>query len=405
MHILDFLRNAGKQSGQDINNMVKVEYHLICSGTLFPDNFQGDWTKSDAARILLQAPVKLLVASRPYDDYPQELVMRFTVALVTETEGACSYTQHPDQEIASDIAALLTLLCHRLITVSAKVTTQYLDSNMPPIIADYPCPAVTTAKMSYWKPRPPSFIHDADDVKVESYHPAPQSFNSNKIRDILLGFPQLEVAPAVIRAVRLCALAMELIESQAEICYQLLISAVETIAGVSLANWEPEKEEKIASKNALISYAINNEKISKDKAERLVIEACKGNPWSGKKFKKFLLENMNHDEITNQDNLFIVPEFFCPKKNEIEEALEKVYQTRSGATHSGHSFPVSATIGPSVAMPLKALFNTTFNKQRPFPPIGWFERVVNSAICGFLKSHLKQHSPAIRDAATRKQNV
>src|SRR5438309_521706 len=118
MHILDFLKDAREESKAD-EDSVRVEYRLVCSGTLYPADFRGDWSKSDVARILLRQPAELLVASRPYDDYPQELVLRFVAPLVTEKEGNSSHVHHSDQEIASDLAALLTLLCRRLITVSA----------------------------------------------------------------------------------------------------------------------------------------------------------------------------------------------------------------------------------------------------------------------------------------------
>jgi hypothetical protein len=185
----------------------------------------------------------------------------------------------------------------------------------------------------------------------------------------------------------LYALALNLIESQPEICYQLLISTVETMAGAVLDGWEPNTEATIASKGALVSYATKVEKLSKDVAERLAVEACKGNPWSSKKFKKFLLDNLNHEAIASQDDLFIVPEFFRPKEEDIARALDKVYGTRSGSTHAGHSYPASASIGPSSNIPTEAL-DGMINQQRPFPPIGWFERVVNCSICGFLRSQV-----------------
>lgn len=390
MHILDFLKSAREGVGRDNEDSIRVEYRLVCSGTLFPDNFMGDWSRSDVARILLRHPVELLVASRPYDNYPQELVVRFVVSGVTETEGNSSLSYHPDQEIASDIAALLTLLCRRLVTVSAKVREQYHDSKIPAILADYPIPAVTTVKVSYWTPRPIHFLYSLDGVQARSYHPNPQAFNPIEIGEILLALPQLNVASAVIRAARLYALAMELIESQPEICYQLFISAAETMARVALEGWEPDTEGKIASQSALVSYATKTEKLSKDVAERLAVEACKGNPWSRRKFKKFLLDHLNREAIASQDDLFIVPEFFCPKEADIEKALDEVYGTRSGATHAGHAYPASAIIGPSDRLPVKAIIH----QQHPFPPIGWFERVVNSAICGFLRSQVSPPAPS-----------
>ena len=109
----------------------------------------SDWSHSDVARILLSLPVELLVASHPYDSYPQELVLRFVVPLVKETDGKVSSLYHPDQEIASDFAALLTLLCRRLVTVAVKAREQYHDPRIPPILADCPIAAATTATLSY----------------------------------------------------------------------------------------------------------------------------------------------------------------------------------------------------------------------------------------------------------------
>jgi len=404
MHILDYLKSAEDDVQVDENsvvrvvhrfdqNSIQVEFRLICSGMFFPRHFPGDWSKSDGARILLELPVELLVASRPYDDYPQELVLRFVAPHVNETQGRISHSYYPDSEIASDVAALLTLLCRRLVTVSAKVREQHHSTHVPPILADYPIPAVTTVKMSYWNKRPLEFLYGFDGVKVKSHHPPHLPFDSDELMQTLPALPKLKVASAVVRAARLYASAMERIESQPEICYQLFISAAETMAGAVLQDWEPDTARKIESKGALVSYATKTEKLSKDVAERLALEASKDNPWSSRKFKKFLLDNLDREAISREDDLFIVPQELCPKEDEIEQAPGKIYLNRSGATHSGHSYPASASIGPSLFVSMKA-FDAIINQERPFPPIGWFERVVNSAIRGYLRSQVKQLGPA-----------
>jgi hypothetical protein len=393
MHILNYLKTANQNIQVDKNsvvqfeyrldkNSVRVEYRLICSGMLYPAHFLGDWSDSDGARILLRLPVELLVASQPYDDYPQELVLRFVAPLVNEQDGKISHLYHPDLEIASDVAALLTLLCRRLVTVSAKLREQYDTKDVTPILADCPIPVVTNMKMSYWTKRP------LEGVKAKGYHPPHVPFDSAEVIHTLLTLPKLKVASAVVRAARLYASAMERIESQPEICYQLFISAAETMAGAVFEEWEPDTEKKIESKGALVSYATTTENLSRDVAERLALQACKDNPWSNRKFKRFLLDNINQEAISRADDLFIVPQDFCPKEAQIEQALGEIYQSRSGATHSGYSYPASAAIGPSLRVPMKA-YDALFNQQRPFPPIGWFERVVNNAICGFLRSQVR----------------
>ncbi|MBN2022980.1 MAG: hypothetical protein JW809_09310 [Pirellulales bacterium] len=372
MHILDYLRDAEQNIHVDENsvarfeprldeNSVRVEYRLVCSGTLFPRDFPGDWNRSDTARVLLSLPVELLVASRPYDSYPQELVLRFVVPLVSETDGKISHSYHPDQETASDVAALLTLLCRRLVTVAVKVREQHQSPALSPILEDFPVPAATVTRVSYWKPRPMDLLYSLHGVRVRSYHPPPQPFDTTGIITMLLSLPKSPIARAVLRAARLYALAMELIESQVEICYQLFISAVETMAGAVLKDWEPDPQSKISAK---------------------------GNGWSKRKFKKFLLDNLDRGAIGREDDLFIVPQEFCPKDDQIEKALGKVYDIRSGATHAGRSYPASAAIGPSPSVPAKAI-DAVVNLRPTFPPIGWFERVVNNAVCNYLRRELR----------------
>jgi hypothetical protein len=407
MHILKYLRNAedririGDHSVVRVENRLekdskRVEYRLICSGTLYPANILGDWSRSDVARILLGLPVELLVASRPFDEYPQELVLRFVTPLVHETDGSVSHSYYPDLEIASDVAALLTLLCRRLVTVSVKVREQYDATDIPPILADYPIPAALRTKLSYWTQRPFEFLYRKEGVKVKSYHPPIVPFDSAQIIKTLLALPKLSAASAIVRASRLYASAMEQMESQADICYQLFISAAETMAGAVLDGWEPDRESKLASKGGLLSYATKTEKLSKDVAERLALEASKDNPWSSRKFKKFIIDNLDKAALCSEDDLFIIPQEMCPKEGDIEKAIGEVYQTRSGVTHSGHTYPASAAIGPSVTVPVKAL-DSLLNQQRPFPPIGWFERVVNHSIVGYIRAQVEQASSALQN--------
>ncbi len=405
MHVLDYLKNAANriQVGENSrvhfdqtldDNSKRVEYRLICSGTFYPADCLGDWSKSDGARLLLGLPIELLVASQPYDEYPQELVLRFVSSMVSESTGRVSHSYDPDLEIASDIAALLTLLCRRLVTVAFQSREQYRTECLPPCLAEFPIPAALRVKLSYWTGRPLSFLYGLDGFRVRSYHPPHVAFDSGRLIRILLALPKLKASSEIVRAARLYASAMERIETQPDTSYQLLISAAETMAGAVLEGWEPCDEDKIASKDGLVSYAKRTEKLSDDMAKRLALEASKGNPWSSRKFKKFLLDHLDKTAVSGEDDLFVVPQELCPNEDGIEAALGDVYRTRSGLAHSGHSYPASASIGPSVGLPVRA-FDSLLNQQRPFPPIGWFERVVNYAICRFVQTEVTKVPPVI----------
>ncbi len=72
-----------------------------------------------------------------------------------------------------------------------------------------------------------------------------------------------------------------------------------------------------------------------------------------------------------------------PRKSDFESAINEIYQARGKASHSGGTYPPSAHIGIGSKLPAEILFNTA-RSEKSFPPITWFERVVNSAITGFM---------------------
>jgi hypothetical protein len=86
---------------------------------------------------------------------------------------------------------------------------------------------------------------------------------------------------------------------------------------------------------------------------------------------------------TEQDELFRKMRLEdLPKRENFEQTLGKIYNARSKATHEGQPFPATAsyTGGPRISVrAASALFGT----ESPFPPVVWFERVVNSALYGY----------------------
>jgi hypothetical protein len=81
MYVLDALRSRA--------GAPQSEFRLLCSGALYNGNYaMTDWTKSDAARLLLSSPVVLLVVSQPPQAYPQELLLQVPIARVLETRPA-----------------------------------------------------------------------------------------------------------------------------------------------------------------------------------------------------------------------------------------------------------------------------------------------------------------------------
>jgi hypothetical protein len=143
----------------------------------------------------------------------------------------------------------------------------------------------------------------------------------------------------------------------------------------------------IASKKPVFDMA-NHLGLERDKAEELAIKACLDNPWSSRKFTKFLVNNVGED-IWKKDDLFHLDELFWPKREELEGTVKSIYGVRSGATHQGRPYPSSITvgIGPTISFEAFRDLNLASPNTRTttIPPVVWFERLVNSALNNFIK--------------------
>jgi len=246
MHVLRFLRDP--TCAKNPADSLWAEYHLLCSGTIYRQII-GDWSKSEASRFLLAPPLMLYAASRPIYDYPLELVLHLKVGQVKETKellGGSSAMNvfHPDGEVAQDLAALLTLLCRRLITVSGKSREQHASYPYPEF-GYTPLPVVTSLRRIYWPSLPTTVITSFDKQEIHDNNPPPLSVDPAALTALLIGLPRAKYAESIVASARLYALALELIREQPDLSYQLLISAVETIANEVLRSFHPGDDEKV----------------------------------------------------------------------------------------------------------------------------------------------------------------
>jgi hypothetical protein len=399
MHVLEYL--ADPKCEKKPEESIYAEYRLLCSGTLH-QHCLGDYSKSEKARILLDEPLLLFVVSRPFDDYPLELALQLTVAHVEEKvetrTGIHIHGYHPDDEVVRDLAALLSLLCRRLITVSGKANERYADHrhvlfNHQP----FPLPLATSMRKVFWRPHPLTVITSLEGQEIRDYNPRPKPVDARRLTELLLGLPTLPHAKSLVASCRLYALGLELIHERPDVAYQMLISSVETIANGTLRSFQPPDDAKVEHQKAVYDLACSLE-LGEGTARNLAIEACRREWWATKKFKKFLMDNLAEPLWTEQDELFHrMCQDEMPKREEFERTLGKIYNARSKATHEGQPFPVTAfyTGGPAIAMRAASVL---FGTESPFPPVVWFERVVNSALCGFWERSIPVPTPQISSA-------
>lgn len=391
MYILEFLK--GQKTDQSNDQVITCEYRLLCSGEIYNGDVETfEWRKSTASHLILTSPLSVIATIQPFNNHPQELALRFTAQMVheeCESTFKSIYMFYPDEEIANDIASLLCLFCRRLITVCAKIREihpkQY--EKEPEFIQDWPVDFVNSLKVASWKRhQATSTLFPDGTIQVVDYNPKPKAISSEKLKKIFLALPSLPNAESIIHSARLYALALERIYQDTDIAYQLLISSVETVANAAYHSYTPTEANMRETKRNVADLAVRFG-LSEEEAKQIVIEACKGISWTKQKFLKFLLENTT-DELWTEDELFkLPPQFPLPNKDDFKAAIDEIYDARSKASHSGGSFPASASIVTGPMLPAKALFDIDIS-QRPFPPISWFERAVNMAIQGFVESSI-----------------
>jgi len=390
MYVLDLLKRSNSNAAQ-ATGYVSFEYRLLCSGELYNANvITADWRKSDVTRLLVDGPFTLTVCSHPFDDYPQELSLRFQTALETETKGNTTSMFYADEEIARDIASILSLLLRRFITVAAKVREIHprYSEQEPDYLLDNSIDLVNRISRNYWARKPATIVYGAKGIhNIIDYNPPPLGLNSQDMSRCLTALASSHHAESLVLAARLYSQALHQIENESDLAYQSLISCVETIANKALSEYRPEEADMIQTKKSVFEMAAKLG-LEKEQCRALTIEACSGIQWANRKFTKFLVDNAGNN-LWERDDLFQVNQLFCPKQNELESAIRTIYAARGKATHGGRPYPSSITIGIGPTVPFDALLDLNPKPANtpvtPIPPIVWFERLVNSAINNFVR--------------------
>ena len=83
MYILEFLK--GQKTDQSNDQVITCEYRLLCSGEIYNGDVETfEWRKSTASRLILTSPLSVIATIQPFNNYPQELALRFTAQMVHE---------------------------------------------------------------------------------------------------------------------------------------------------------------------------------------------------------------------------------------------------------------------------------------------------------------------------------
>jgi hypothetical protein len=397
-HVLTFIRKAFPDTSSEGSTF---EYRLTCSGILYR-NIIGDWARSDIARVLSPEQFYLFACSARFEEYPQELSLRFTCPSVTENYGSSTFNYRPDEEIASDLAALLTVFCRRFTTVAGKLRESYkvLPAGIPDIFLDRPF-SIYGAKWLCWPSRPASVITGPELVEgewrvrqeVQSHNPRPFAVEPCDLTAFLnkIGQQKDELANAIIIACRRYHEALRYIPENADISYLLLVSAIEALAAIALEDYRPPMEKILEGRKPVRQY-LKSLSLTEEEINQVIQTLVKDNPWTQEKFIKFIENNIPDEAWDETDSLYPGLAFptLIPQRINLRKALVRLYKRRSARSHSGKPYPAYVTAGTSPLINNEAFrAMLAASESEKVPPVIWFERVVQGTIYNFINASVE----------------
>lgn len=312
---------------------------------------------------------------------------------MTERHGLVQNTHYPDDAIARDFCALLTLLTRRLTVVLCKSREIHTDQSKPSPLRDFPLPIWAETTPTVWKARPATIAWSLQGIQVQFHHPPVVELNQAGIGQAIDALRMNVHAERIICSARLYAAALERIEFDPETAYQKLISAVDSLSQVEFSGWPGEEErlnllrENNDTWKFKVAAAINAG-LTQDAAEGLILNLSKNDPFSRRKFKKFILEFLDPSILDEEDSLFIEPKGMYPPKEKLATAIDLIWKNRGGVLHGGSDYPPTASVGTSNRIPTKAMIDALgmlTSGGLLFPPVTWFERIVQNTIVRWIR--------------------
>jgi hypothetical protein len=380
---------------------VEVEYRLYSCGEIFPP-FIGDREHSLAARfILTEFPFKLFSSSTLYDDpLPQKLCLTFRapheVRSRSEHSVISGFYWH---EIAKEFAAFLSLVTRRRVFVDRLMRYNGL-------------PIEEEAEL-YGR----SSIQERQRLK---------EIQPEKIYRLLNILQAMErrIANGFMLAMRLYHSAVDMMYTEPEFSYFLIVTSLEAISSVVCEKYRPGNVEAVLD-SKFGGWKDVSKALSPVQASNLEEILLGSQNFTLGKLRKFVKENTpNHFWSEKEDDAkpdysfgLIGPgpdgrgrEEFCRsditiqkwdgiEKENLMKVIDNIYEARSKLIHAGIRLPASIVVGHRRGMPIEAweeITKATIEKNGtrkalkglPIPPLLTFERLVAYSMVEFLS---KQH--------------
>jgi len=401
----DFLNDRAGRS-------VEVEYRLHSWGEIFP-SFVGDREHSIAARfILTEFPFKLFSSSTPYDDpLPQRLCLTFQAP---HEERCHSNNLHLSgffsHEIAKEFAAFLSLVTRRRIFVDKQIRYEGL-------------PVEDETELYS-----PSHVQERQRLKEI------QPKEIYRLLDNLQGMDR-SIANGFILATRLYHSATDVMYTEPEFSYLLLVTCLEAVSSAVFKDFQIADEERFLDsrfpgwdkicnalpvewKQKLKDLLLKNEPHTfgrllkfvtknvpahffsdeKDDAKPDYHVAVVGSGESLKEFAQkygidYVVEADLNGRMVARKYVVRSPQTITEMErvntDDLEQALRNTYDARSRLIHEGTRLPKSIVFGLSRGLPMEALAEMQEREESKrshmkIPPLLTFERLVSYSMVEFL---------------------
>ncbi|MFL6604444.1 MAG: hypothetical protein ACJ8R9_24350 [Steroidobacteraceae bacterium] len=270
MYVLEYLKSA-PQSSHEFG--VTFEYRLLCSGELYNSKVStSDWRKSNVAQYLCGSSFTILAVRNPLRHFPQELVVRFKANRVEERGAMASVSFVPDEDIARDLAALLSVIFRRLVTVAGKTRELYprFSPNDIEELLDTPLPLVNALDAVHWQERPLgiTWTYGDDRQQVIDYNPRPRGIDPHELQGTLLAIPNIPNTQSFVLSARLYALGLLQLDQDVSLSFHSLISAIETLASAAFKDYRPPEQQVVNAKQSVATLATGTYGLSESAARQ-----------------------------------------------------------------------------------------------------------------------------------------
>jgi hypothetical protein len=195
-------------------------------------------------------------------------------------------------------------------------------------------------------PRPdeaPIFSPPHDGRYILPFHPADHKLEAMQEQMNLYIRLQPQQASTLIRSARLYQDAVWLAESDPEISWLLLVSAIEVAADHCYTEENPDIKKQLECLNPDLFRELSGLESDGAKAIEIVSKHLKGITGATKKFRQFLAKFRPQEPLPNRPVWFQVEW----DQSSLEKVFKKIYIYRSKALHGGTPFPKPMCRPPS----------------------------------------------------------